>query len=493
MKMQALAAIAVVAMLAAGGGAAYYFLGDRGGGEDHVKRIEGQYTYSTYDHLDDIDIEVPAFYDDSYLLTKATGSDPSLRMFALNLSLSTGTGHAEKGHRADSVVKFMSDIGCTKIQTNGDYDLPYDDLNAIPVTIGVRTIDGKTCLFVANCGVRYGAAPFASNLIIGESGPHQGFDSAKTKVVEYISQYIQENGIAGGVKILAVGYSRAAAITNLVGKEICDAIAEGTVGTLLSDSISLAKDDAYFFCFETPLCAPYTGSEPVSPTDSRYDGIQHINNPGSIVSRVPANLPSDPSWNFVRYGRLVELPVDDEEKREAMVDMAKRMFGSDVGKGCDVEFKTVGDFDSPGKFSEAFTAIVFERIGSRAVYAQEYQDDLAKTVQCLREHPKMVDQYLKHDGGTETALFNLILYHMLGTFEENVTPKVQYVTERNDCAEYTEYIVRAMKDMVGIVRGLNPFGQGIGGALKENFGILIYSHMTTMTAAYLALDDPNYK
>ncbi|MBO6083647.1 MAG: hypothetical protein J6O90_01000, partial [Candidatus Methanomethylophilaceae archaeon] len=245
MNNNAVIAVAVAALLVAGGGAAAYFMMNDGGkGSDAPELIVGQYTYDAYDHASGKNVKMPAFYEDSYFDKGASADNPSLMMFAFNIAMSCGYSTDDFSRRSDSVVAFMTAVGYTETYVNDAYKTE-PTMHSTQVALGSRTIGSYTVIIVAVNGMNYGAA-FGSNMLVGASGDHEGFSEGKDVVLETLRHYIEDKGITGDVKLLTTGYSRSAAITNLVGRDVSDAIAEGTVAETVGD-VNLEKDSAYFY------------------------------------------------------------------------------------------------------------------------------------------------------------------------------------------------------------------------------------------------------
>ena len=123
-------------------------------------------------------------------------------------------------------------------------------------------------------------AEWASNFTIGISGQHDGFNTAKNNVLDFLKTYIDEQGIIGSVKIWITGYSRAAATANLLAGAIDD-------GETISTDISYSCDDIYAYCFETPAGALVDDVK----RKTRYNNIFNIiNSSDPIPYLAPATL-----------------------------------------------------------------------------------------------------------------------------------------------------------------------------------------------------------
>ena len=97
-----------------------------------------------------------------------------------------------------------------------------------------------------------------SNLDSGESGNIKGFNDASLVVLSRLNDYLKDNKITD-YKLLITGYSRAAAISSLVGVHINDNLYE----------YKIDDDDLYVYSFESPR---YSSSK------IKYDNIHNVIN-----------------------------------------------------------------------------------------------------------------------------------------------------------------------------------------------------------------------
>ena len=167
--------------------------------------------------------------------------------------------------------------------------------NKKPTTDSIAVIAGNmpikvngsdyTLIAVAVRGGGY-EQEWASNFTIGTNGNHDGFDTAKSNVIDFLKNYVVEQGINGKVKLWITGFSRAAATANLVSGALHSS-------ENLSNSISLSNEDIYTYCFETPAGVIVSND----PSNDMYNNIFNIINLSDPVPYVaPATL------GFRRYG-----------------------------------------------------------------------------------------------------------------------------------------------------------------------------------------------
>ena len=194
---------------------------------------------------------------------------------------------------ADRDLKaFFTDAGFTGYRANEDYHKKPTEYSA-GVGIARKTVGGKTLVAVAVRSANYGLEWY-SNMDTGASGDHRGFSIAADSLLEELSDYILDEGITGEVVFWICGYSRGAAVANLLSAHVVD--------KMLSDAalanISYGEDDVFAYCLAAP--APTVAAEHDA---ERYSCIHNVINPCDVVSRVPTWF-----FGFRRYGKDVFLP-----------------------------------------------------------------------------------------------------------------------------------------------------------------------------------------
>lgn len=153
-----------------------------------------------------------------------------------------------------------------------------------------------TLVFVAVRGGGYGIE-WGGDFRVGTDETHEGFALARNKVCLAIRRYFSNYGdeFLPKCKIWIVGYSRGAATTNLVAKELDDGSLAG---------VDVKPEDVYAFCFE---CPQNTRAKNVSAT--KYQNIINIANPIDFVTKVAMASPTL-TWGYSRYGKTLYLPYD---------------------------------------------------------------------------------------------------------------------------------------------------------------------------------------
>ena len=187
-----------------------------------------------------------------------------------------------------NVVHFFTDAGFT--------DIRRDDYSKVPTMFTVSTAMGHremthegeepfTLIAIGVCGEGY-KNEWESNMTAGNGEIHEGFQSAAQLVIDRLAGYIATRGIQGRVKVWISGFSRAAAVSNVVA------------GTLVNTGF-LPKEDVYAYTFATPAAIR-------NPPQEGYENIFNIINPADLVPQV---MPAE--WGYGRYGTDLFLPVQE--------------------------------------------------------------------------------------------------------------------------------------------------------------------------------------
>lgn len=200
----------------------------------------------------------------------------------------------EYNYHEENVSEAYESIIYPKSLTREDYD-------NIGTAIGSRTIinNGKedTLVLVVVRGGGY-LAEWGGNLKVGSNlygFNHKGFEYAADTVIDRLDEYLDYNShkIKGDVNLWIAGYSRSAAVANIVGAKIDDGMLQ---------NINVSRNNVFEYGFECPQ-----NTINMNAHNAKYNNLFSIINPDDLVPKVaPA---SQPFWNFTRYGVTYSIPV----------------------------------------------------------------------------------------------------------------------------------------------------------------------------------------
>ena len=209
----------------------------------------------------------PFTYSDKYF-------DDDFFKGKLNLSLGrVGFGVALSSTKFEINKHVFSDFGYSDITSYEDKET-YDGAFYV---FGHKKIVDRNMVLVSIRGSEY-KQEWASNFNIGNSGDHAGFSIAAHLIIDSLKEYLSEYNLTDNPKIWITGYSRAAGISNLLGKYV------------YNDSFFMMEEndhDLYVTAYETPECAVDDGK--------KYPFVVNICNSDDFVIR-------HPTYDFITLG-----------------------------------------------------------------------------------------------------------------------------------------------------------------------------------------------
>ena len=260
------------------------------------------------------DSEATYYYDDAYFLQNSNIYNPMLATMSLCLE-STAWASRETANWPDKSKNVRKLLTGATLVSPGVYQsgaggigfkqyAQNDAWNTAPTrdSIGVVAANkaivdpannnkGYTLIALVLRGSGY-KQEWANNFTVGASGSHSGFTASSDKVLTFLKEYIVQHGISGDVKLWVVGFSRGAAVANMVG---------GTLDNgYYLPNVSLAHKDLFVYTFETPQGALTTNIAGSGKDYSNIHNIINLNDPIPLVAPYP--------WKFTRYGEDQRLP-----------------------------------------------------------------------------------------------------------------------------------------------------------------------------------------
>jgi len=211
--------------------------------------------------------------------------------------------------REDSIKKCFDELGLSKQRFVG-YDVSLNsEASKAAFGIGLRKFTGqnedKYLVIVSVRGGGYGAE-WADNFNVGtNSDYHVGFENAANRIIDYVEKYMSQHCGGGKVRLWITGYSRGAAIANIVSSKLSQKSSPG---------ISVLA-----YTFATPLTTVNPGKN--------QNNIHNIINPYDAITAIPPS-----QWGFKRAGCDIVFPLYDEsEEMQKLYDNVARQYHNLTG------------------------------------------------------------------------------------------------------------------------------------------------------------------
>ena len=392
------------------------------GGASQAQKCHMEYAFRGLG--DNIDI----WYSDHYFDAPSTEYNPHLatlsslcaRYSMMRSGPSSPSDDEFYGEQPKRVKAFYEAIGFGTFAANDDYysRTRFD-------TIGVACASKKVgdCAIVS-CVIRSGGYfnEWENNVFLGDGSNshmlHEGWYNAANKTISFLTDYLKKNDVGSkNIKLWLSGYSRGAAVMNLVGGLLDNRFdSEGKYIFCMGDDgtpkATLTHDNLFAYTFETPQGANIYCKDFKHPKDPVYNNIFNVINPNDFVTKVGFSK----GFGFTRFGidRFITGKLNNPEGFDENRNTVKALYGRDRAWTCDslklyslsaakvmidvtnfvtfavdlvTTFVDSGTSFLPGFFSEDDTKVnydanvlttivldeVADRIGSRENYKEKYE------------------------------------------------------------------------------------------------------------------------
>ena len=259
--------------------------------------------YASGHGVDTHDYETDFTYSDDLFTKSGYTYRKDLALMSMGLAFAAYTSKdSEKtdnyatGNR--NFVSMAEQCGFENIQSNKWMFQPAeaDSIGISCASKAIRDNGGSYTLIAVGVRGNNYHAEWGGNARLDAAGEHKGFALGRDQVLDYLRGYIADTGISGRVKIWIAGYSRGAAVSNMVGGALDN-------GYSLGEGVSLSPHDLYCYCYEPPM-----GTTKNQVQGRLYDNIQNLVNENDLVTYVAFD-----NWDFARYGvdRVVPTKGDD--------------------------------------------------------------------------------------------------------------------------------------------------------------------------------------
>ena len=255
-----------------------------------------QTEFSFYSEIvNDGKMKYSADYDERWFYQSPVSYNHDLAIMSLAMSMASYAGNENTDN--GNIIALYQQLGFqegTESFITSVYEKP--EVNSIGYTIGVKNIKNEageviTLLAITVRSGGYGEE-WAGNFEIGTSRNHAGFNKGANQLMLAIRTFIENhpNSFSNHVKIWISGYSRGAAVTNLLAARLDD----GELNSFLKTQglNEIGKEDVFAYCFECPQNTTDSNAHSAS-----YNNIHSVVNPLDMVTKVAMS-----KWSYTRYG-----------------------------------------------------------------------------------------------------------------------------------------------------------------------------------------------
>ncbi len=478
-----------------------------------AERIETQFTYLS----GNLNYTETCYYEDAFFSGSAMDYNPSLATASMSLAMAgfSSGGDSEENpyaNNSENVEALLTDLKFDpeSIQVNEDFNLP-SKTNGIGVAAAMKELPGDvTLLAVVVRGGGY-EREWGGNFLMGESGLHDGFNTASTEVMRFLQSYAEDKEFHSTVKVWVVGYSRGAAAANLTAAAMNN-------GRRIRDDIALSKENIFAYCFETPAgTTDYNAQDP-----TLYGNIHNVINPNDIV---PMLAPR--ALGFKRYGSDYYLPCaaknsDYSVRKSAMLDQYYRLPSvsrylvedfqrkkvqvtsnmSSLGSGSKLPFNiaiiddTSVTCEMMGVMLQDYIDKLFNSYISRDKYYNKLQDGIVAAVDTLIsnvvELSAVGETMWKKLDGNKMSLFVRYLFDEHGAYEELAEYFLDSFEENGGKVSDREALLHAAGPLLDcmLAFGLNNLSDTA--TFASNTNVIISAHYPELALAWLRSEDPIY-
>lgn len=212
------------------------------------------------------------YFKDSYVSEESSKFNKDLALFSLGSALST--------ENRTITNKFYTDLGFDKIEYYGDSDTSDE---GIGYSFAHKKIDNSDLVVIAASGVGY-TTEWVGNFDIGTTGNHKDFQESADKIYNRLTTYLSNNKDTSTLKLLLTGYSRGAAVSNVLSHKL-----------MTLDNKLTAESNLYSYTFATPRGV-------LKADNIDYKNVFNIINSADLVPYVAPD-----NYGFTRCGTDIDI------------------------------------------------------------------------------------------------------------------------------------------------------------------------------------------
>lgn len=265
--------------------------------------IQGTFKFGAHDNAQDLTDSY--IYTDSYFGDSAYNTDHHLAIMSMIMASasisSSDVGYLQKSR---NVQDLLAQIGFQDIEVNQYYKEQMQQ-NTMGVCVAYKELGDSVLLAIVPRSAGY-EHEWGGNFNVGESGLHEGFQIGRDIALNFTKDYVSDHKDTfqgKTVKVWTMGYSRGAAVANLIGAALTDD-PTGSIG------VDVKSENIFDYTFGTPETAP-------SEMNPRAEKYNHIHN--YLADYDPVAMAPLAAWGFERYGKDEALDVHNADTKAKML------------------------------------------------------------------------------------------------------------------------------------------------------------------------------
>ncbi|MBQ7668948.1 MAG: S-layer homology domain-containing protein [Clostridia bacterium] len=450
--------------------------------EEQGRLITGTYQYSAVDDSVRQNENTFLYIEDCFTRSSFLGCEhlEMLSIQAATASISRYTDYNETASNgnAKNIVNLLNKLEFNNIAKNTYYSKEKRE-NSMGVVVGNKTVIQDEKLYTLLAVIPRSAGykqEWAGNFTIGDGDIHEGFKAARDEILRFVKQYINEYDIHGDLKVWIAGYSRGAAVADMLGGFFAGGGIE-----YFGEDVSITPEDVYCYTIGTPKTVKdglnknielsvsgnrdeeeysddtvgeafyYTHGGILDVDDDIYNGLRNIISP---LDSFPLMPPEE--YGFTYYGNVINVNDGlgaEEDWLAELENISASVYNAYTEDGEIKPFtmKTfdlkslstveTGDTMLSSDFFKGRLDGLLEKVESNVEYKEHYEDALRAIIGTYGMSATFINSGLPTENiGTGDAILTLVFTYL--DYASNC------LIEEGRADDENEAVQMALKDLV---------------------------------------------
>lgn len=277
--------------------------------------IRGTYSFGAHDNT--CDLTDNFVYSDEWFTTSSYETNHHLAIMSMiTAAASISSKDVDYADMSKNIQDLLNKLGFNDISVN-EYYKEKMGINTMGGAVAYKNLDDNTVLLAIVPRSAGYESEWGGNFNVGNGETHAGFETGRDIVLNFAKQYVENHPDAFNgktVKVWTMGYSRGAAVANLIGAAVVDD-AKSYIG------VDVASTDVYAYTFGTPkTVASNMPDSTISPRNEKYNGIHNYYADYDPVAMLPFE-----QWGYDRYGQDIDLDVHTESTKEKFLSLLQTL------------------------------------------------------------------------------------------------------------------------------------------------------------------------